>query len=211
MAKKSSHECKVVVVGGGAVGKSCLTLQFIQGAFVDSYDPTIEDSFRKQCIIDDKAVLLDVFDTAGQEEYMAMREDFIRPGEGFLLVYSITSKHSFEEIKLFQHRILRVKEKDSFPIIVVGNKCDLEGERAVLIEEGEQLARQFGCRFIETSAKSGANVEKAFYDIVREIREYERDSTSDAGDVNGTGGRSNKEIGEQDLDRATSRSKCAIM
>lgn len=70
-----------------------------------------------------------------------MREDFIRPGEGFLLVYSITSKHSFEEIKLFQHRILRVKEKDSFPIIVVGNKCDLEGERAVLIEGAYHLQK----------------------------------------------------------------------
>lgn len=72
---------------------------------------------------------------------MAMREDFIRPGEGFLLVYSITSKHSFEEIKLFQRRILRVKEKDSFPIIVVGNKCDLEGERAVLIEGAYHLQK----------------------------------------------------------------------
>ena len=160
-----------------------------------------------------------------------MREDFIRPGEGFLLVYSITSKHSFEEIKFFQQRILKVKKKDSFPIIVVGNKCDLESERAVSTEgayhlhiarysmtttltedtEGEQLARQFGCRFIETSAKSGANVENAFYDIVREIREYDRDSTSDPSNVNGTGGRSNKVTGEQDLDRATCRSKCAIM
>jgi small GTP-binding protein len=75
--------------------------------------------------------LLDVLDTAGQEEYSAMREQYMRTGEGFLLVYSITSRQSYEEILVFQQQILRVKDKDYFPIIVVGNKCDLEGERQV--------------------------------------------------------------------------------
>jgi len=74
---------------------------------------------------------LDVLDTAGQEEYSAMREQYMRTGEGFLLVYSITSRQSFEEITTFQQQILRVKDKDYFPMVVVGNKCDLEGEREV--------------------------------------------------------------------------------
>lgn len=153
------REYKLVVVGGGGVGKSCLTIQLIQSHFVDEYDPTIEgtylpllcntrrnltlsivhanlstpqpDSYRKQCVIDDEVALLDVLDTAGQEEYSAMREQYMRTGEGFLLVYSITSRQSFEEIMTFQQQILRVKDKDYFPIIVVGNKCDLEGERQV--------------------------------------------------------------------------------
>jgi GTPase KRas protein len=125
------REYKLVVVGGGGVGKSCLTIQLIQSHFVDEYDPTIEDSYRKQCVIDDEVALLDVLDTAGQEEYSAMREQYMRTGEGFLLVYSITSRQSFEEIMTFQQQILRVKDKDYFPIIVVGNKCDLEKERAV--------------------------------------------------------------------------------
>ena len=142
-----------MVVGGGGVGKSCLTIQLIQSHFVDEYDPTIEgaspsipslllstnnsnkldltDSYRKQCVIDEEVALLDVLDTAGQEEYSAMREQYMRTGEGFLLVYSITSRQSFEEIMTFQQQILRVKDKDYFPIIVVGNKCDLEGERQV--------------------------------------------------------------------------------
>lgn len=89
------------------------------------------DSYRKQCVIDDEVALLDVLDTAGQEEYSAMREQYMRTGEGFLLVYSITSRQSFEEILTFQQQILRVKDKDYFPIIVVGNKCDLESERQV--------------------------------------------------------------------------------
>lgn len=89
------------------------------------------DSYRKQCVIDDEVALLDVLDTAGQEEYSAMREQYMRTGEGFLLVYSITSRQSFDEITTFQQQILRVKDKDYFPMVVVGNKCDLEGEREV--------------------------------------------------------------------------------
>ncbi|KAL8940466.1 MAG: hypothetical protein Q9211_002263 [Gyalolechia sp. 1 TL-2023] len=128
---KFLREYKLVVVGGGGVGKSCLTIQLIQSHFVDEYDPTIEDSYRKQCVIDEEVALLDVLDTAGQEEYSAMREQYMRTGEGFLLVYSITSRQSFEEILTFQQQILRVKDKDYFPIIIVGNKCDLDAERQV--------------------------------------------------------------------------------
>ena len=99
---------------------------------------SVTDSYRKQCVIDDEVALLDVLDTAGQEEYSAMREQYMRTGEGFLLVYSITSRQSFEEIITFQQQILRVKDKDYFPIILVGNKCDLEKEREVS-QEGASL------------------------------------------------------------------------
>lgn len=210
MASKFLREYKLVVVGGGGVGKSCLTIQLIQSHFVDEYDPTIEDSYRKQCVIDEEVALLDVLDTAGQEEYSAMREQYMRTGEGFLLVYSITSRQSFEEIRVFQQQILRVKDKDYFPIIVVGNKCDLEGEREVSTEEGRKLARDFGCRFIETSAKSRINVENAFYDIVREIRKYNREITGGAGGAQRPNGPS-KEMGVQDPDQDAGCCKCVMM
>jgi GTPase KRas protein len=170
------REYKIVVVGGGGVGKSALTIQFIQSHFVDEYDPTIEDSYRKQCIIDDEVALLDVLDTAGQEEYSAMREQYMRTGEGFLCVYSIISRNSFEEISTFYQQILRVKDKDYFPVIIIGNKCDLEHERAVTMQEGYELSRQFGCKFMETSAKHKINVDEAFYALVREIKRYNRES-----------------------------------
>jgi small GTP-binding protein len=114
----------------------CLTLQSLWGGFFFKHiriltRNTHTDSYRKQCVIDDELALLDVLDTAGQEEYSAMREQYMRTGEGFLLVYSITSRQSFEEITTFQQQILRVKDKDYFPMVVVGNKCDLEGEREV--------------------------------------------------------------------------------
>ncbi|CCG82170.1 RAS small monomeric GTPase RasA [Taphrina deformans PYCC 5710] len=180
------REYKLVVVGGGGVGKSALTIQLIQSHFVDEYDPTIEvrrhtdsaiDSYRKQCVIDDEVALLDVLDTAGQEEYSAMREQYMRTGEGFLLVYSITSRSSYEEILTFQQQILRVKDKDYFPIIVVANKCDLETERQVTQQEGRELAKSFGCRYIEASAKQRINVDESFYNLVREIRRYNKEQS----------------------------------
>ncbi|KAG2227360.1 hypothetical protein INT45_004315 [Circinella minor] len=169
------REYKLVIVGGGGVGKSALTIQFIQSHFVDEYDPTIEDSYRKQCVIDNETALLDVLDTAGQEEYCAMREQYMRNGEGFILVYSITSRLSFDEISIFYEQIRRVKDQDLFPVVLVGNKCDLEMERQVSSQEGKDLARTFGCPFAETSAKQRIRVDDTFYDAVREIRRINKE------------------------------------
>ncbi|GAA5795132.1 ras-like protein 1 [Helicostylum pulchrum] len=178
MSNKSAswivREYKLVMVGGGGVGKSALTIQFIQSHFVDEYDPTIEDSYRKQCVIDEETALLDVLDTAGQEEYSAMREQYMRNGEGFLLVYSITSRMSFEEIETFHQQICRVKDRDRFPMVLVANKCDLDSGRQVTSQEGKELADYYGCEFVESSAKERINVDQAFHAVVRDIRKYNK-------------------------------------
>jgi GTPase KRas len=158
------------------VGKSALTIQLIQNHFVDEYDPTIEDSYRKHAILDGEAVILDVLDTAGQEEYSAMREQYMRTGEGFLLVYSVTSRSSFDEIAQYHQQILRVKDADVYPMVIVANKCDLVHDRQVSVEEGEELARQLQCDFIETSAKLRVNVEDGFYQLVRQIKQYSKEA-----------------------------------
>lgn len=109
----------------------------------------------------------------------------MRTGEGFLLVYSITSRSSFEEVSTFHQQILRVrvmsscanlqvKDKDYFPVVVVANKCDLEYERQVQPHEGRDLAKRFGAQCIETSAKQRVNVDDAFVAVVRAIRRYQR-------------------------------------
>ncbi|KAF9053259.1 ras family-domain-containing protein [Panaeolus papilionaceus] len=166
------REYKLIVVGGGGVGKSALTIRFIQGHFVDEYDPTIEDSYRKQCVIDEEVALLDILDTAGQDEYLAMREHYMRTGEGFLLVYAINSRGSFHELTGFHEQILRIKDQDWFPVVIVGNKCDLEYERQINTSEGRDLAARFNCTFLEASAKLRVNVDEAFVALVREIRKY---------------------------------------
>ncbi|KAH3744251.1 Ras GTPase [Pelomyxa schiedti] len=172
MSKTSSQlEYKLVVVGGGGVGKSALTIQFMQNNFIEEYDPTIEDSYRKPAAIDSEPTcILDILDTAGQEEYSAMRDQYMRTGEGFLCIYSITSRLSFDEINTFKDQILRSQDKDKVPMVLCGNKCDLELERKVTNDEGSELAKSWGCPFMETSARTRTNVENCFYELVREIR-----------------------------------------
>eukprot|EP00005_Dracoamoeba_jomungandri_P003592 CAMPEP_0174249720 /NCGR_PEP_ID=MMETSP0439-20130205/60_1 /TAXON_ID=0 /ORGANISM="Stereomyxa ramosa, Strain Chinc5" /LENGTH=187 /DNA_ID=CAMNT_0015329613 /DNA_START=84 /DNA_END=647 /DNA_ORIENTATION=+ len=172
-------EYKLVVVGGGGVGKSALTIQLINHHFMEEYDPTIEDSYRKQVEIDNETCLLDILDTAGQEEFSAMRDQYMRTGEGFLMVYDITTRSSFDEITAFREQILRVKEEESVPMVVVGNKCDLEEARVVATSEGSELAKAFKCPFLESSAKARVNVEESFFELVRVIKQSQKGSNAE--------------------------------
>ncbi|TFJ98597.1 AMP deaminase 1 [Platysternon megacephalum] len=176
-------EYKLVVVGAGGVGKSALTIQLIQNHFVDEYDPTIEDSYRKQVVIDGETCLLDILDTAGQEEYSAMRDQYMRTGEGFLCVFAINNSKSFADINLYREQIKRVKDSDDVPMVLVGNKCDLP-TRTVDTKQAQELAKSYGIPFIETSAKTRQGVEDAFYTLVREIRQYRMKKLNSSEDGN---------------------------
>ncbi|KAF3422814.1 hypothetical protein E2986_01034 [Frieseomelitta varia] len=157
---------KLVVVGDGGVGKSAITIQFFQRLFVTDYDPTIEDSYIQHTEIDKQWCILDVLDTAGQEEFSAMREQYMRKGDGFLLVYSVTDKQSYENVMFFYTQILRVKDKDACPMLLVANKVDLVHLRKVTEEQGRELAHQLGIPYIETSAKDPPlNVDAAFHEV----------------------------------------------
>ncbi|KYO47736.1 ras-related protein Rap-1b [Alligator mississippiensis] len=161
------REYKLVVLGSGGVGKSALTVQFVQGIFVEKYDPTIEDSYRKQVEVDAQQCMLEILDTAGTEQFTAMRDLYMKNGQGFALVYSITAQSTFNDLQDLREQILRVKDTDDVPMILVGNKCDLEDERVVGKEQGQNLARQWNnCAFLESSAKSKINVNEIFYDLV---------------------------------------------
>jgi len=167
---------KLVILGEGGVGKSALTIQLTQNHFITEYDPTIENSYRKQLAVDDETSMLDILDTAGQEEYSAMRDQYIRTGQGFLIVYSITSELSFSKINSTYEQILRVKEEDSFPMVILGNKCDLDRDREVLTSAGQEFSKRVGIPFFEASAKNRINVEEAFKELVREIRKANNQS-----------------------------------
>ena len=156
----------IYVLGGGGVGKSALTLRLVTDNFAEDYDPTIEDSYRKQIKVDGRPATVDIVDTAGQEEYNAMRDSWIRNGKGFLLVYSITNRGSFEEMETIMDEMTRARDDDNIPLVLAGNKCDLDGtDREVTKEEGQKLADQWGVPFFETSAKNSENVHKAFSNL----------------------------------------------
>jgi len=163
------REYKIVVLGSGGVGKSALTVQFVQGIFVEKYDPTIEDSYRKQVEVDAQQCMLEILDTAGTEQFTAMRDLYMKNGQGFILVYSITAQSTFNDLLELREQILRVKDTDNVPMVLVGNKSDLEDERVVGKDQGGSLAHQFNCTFFETSAKSKFNVNEIFYDLVQQI------------------------------------------
>lgn len=86
---------KIIMVGSGGVGKSALTLQFMYGDFIEEYDPTKADSYRKKVVLDGQECFIDILDTAGQEEYAAIRDNYYRSGEGFFCVFSVTEAESF--------------------------------------------------------------------------------------------------------------------
>ncbi|XP_065184265.1 ras-related protein Rap-1A-like isoform X2 [Sycon ciliatum] len=163
------REYKLVMLGAGGVGKSALTVQFVQGIFVEKYDPTIEDSYRKSVDVDGQQCMLEILDTAGTEQFTAMRDLYMKNGQGFALIYSIQSQQSFSELGNMREQILRVKDATDIPIILVGNKCDLEDERVISAAQGQQQAELFHCEFIETSAKAKINVTQIYYTLVRQI------------------------------------------
>ncbi|KAK6617911.1 hypothetical protein RUM43_014140 [Polyplax serrata] len=161
---------KVIMVGSGGVGKSALTLQFMYDEFVEDYEPTKADSYRKKVVLDAENVQIDILDTAGQEDYAAIRDNYFRSGEGFLFVFSITEEDSFQATQDFREQILRVKNEENIPFLLVGNKCDLEDKRKVSYAEAKSRADQWGVPYVETSAKTRENVDKVFFDLMREIR-----------------------------------------
>ena len=126
---------------------------------MEKYDPTIEDSYRKQVEVDGQQCMLEILDTAGTEQFTAMRDLYMKNGQGFVLVYSITAQSTFNDLQDLREQILRVKDSEEVPMVLVGNKCDLEDERVVGKDQGMNMARQFAqCSFMETSAKAKIGV-----------------------------------------------------
>ncbi|VDK84803.1 unnamed protein product [Dibothriocephalus latus] len=130
-----------------------------------------EDSYRKQVNIDGETCMLDILDTAGQENYSAMRDQYMRTGEGFLLVFAVNNAKSFEDIEQYREQIKRVKDADEVPMVLIGNKVDLQ-VRTVDAKNAQSVAREYGIPYVETSAKTRQGVEDAFFTLVREIRKF---------------------------------------
>ena len=130
------REFKVVVLGSGGVGKSALTVQFVSGHFMEKYDPTIEDFYRKEIEVDNTPCVLEILDTAGTEQFASMRDLYIKNGQGFVVCYSLTNHQTFQDIKTMKDQIVRVKGTDKVPILLVANKVDLEMQREVPTVEG---------------------------------------------------------------------------
>lgn len=175
----SNNLFKIIIVGSGGVGKSALTLQFMYDEFVEDYEPTKADSYRKKMIMDDEEIQVDILDTAGQEDYAAIRDNYFRSGDGFLCVFSITEQESLTNAQELREQILRVKNDENIPLLLVGNKADLTDRRVVSFEVASDQAQQWRASYIETSAKTRQNVDVAFNELVKEVKKR-RDSQVNA-------------------------------
>jgi len=164
-------------MGFRSVGKSSLTIQFVDGKFADSYDPTIENTFVKNIKIKGQEYTLRLVDTAGQDEYSIFPEAYALDIHGYVLVYSINSQKSFEVVKVIYEKLLDMTGKVHVPIVLVGNKVDLHMERCVSYEEGKQLADRMVADFVEVSAKDNAAVTDFFHKLIISIEKGGHDST----------------------------------
>ena len=160
---------KIVMLGSGAVGKSAITVQMVSGHFLSSYDPTIEDSYRTTINVNNQDIILNILDTAGQEEFYALRDQYMRSGDGYIIVFSITSVTSFLEVNAIKEQLNIVLDSDDntlIPIILVGNKCDLEEYRQVQSSDAQRLAEEWKVKYFETSAKNKTNINRIFEELV---------------------------------------------
>ncbi|XP_015676528.1 GTP-binding protein Di-Ras2 [Protobothrops mucrosquamatus] len=164
---EQSNDYRVVVFGAGGVGKSSLVLRFVKGTFRDSYIPTIEDTYRQVISCDKSICTLQITDTTGSHQFPAMQRLSISKGHAFILVYSVTSRQSLEELKPIYEQICQIKgDTESIPIMLVGNKSDEDHNREVQTADGEAMAKKWKCAFMETSAKMNHNVKELFQELL---------------------------------------------
>jgi len=183
---------KIVILGGGGVGKSCLTFRLVHDSFVEKYDPTIEDSYRKDNFaVDGESVSIEILDTAGQDTYAGMRDLYYKSGDGFLMVYSVTDSSSLEDVKERYQAMLdacSATPQTAKPVLFIGNKCDLDNDRVISKEQAREVAQELGGGRIghhETSAKNNIMVTEVFQDIVRIIKRGEETNGGGGGGKDG--------------------------
>ena len=182
---------KIMILGGSSVGKTSLRIVFREGFFIEpsKYDPVTESTCSNRKMVDDQETIVDVWDIgAGINPFNAklMKDLCVKGSEGFILVYSITSKESFNELRNIYNEIQLIKdncyennenndeirEKVKIPIVIVGNKKDLETGREVSEEEGKELAKEFNCPFIEVSSMDVPLANESLFLAIREIRKF---------------------------------------
>jgi small GTP-binding protein len=159
---------KLLIIGESAVGKSCLLLRFAEDSFSETFLSTIGIDFKVRPVeIDGQKVKLQIWDTAGQEQFRTITKAYYRGAHGIMLVFDVTKRETFEQTRQWMASI-RENVTDEVATILIGNKSDMP-DRIISREEGEGMAKEFGVEYFETSAKSGEGVESTFIHLATGI------------------------------------------
>lgn len=163
----------VAILGDEGVGKSSLITQYVSRTFVET-DPTIEDVYRTEVLLDEQALIVEIFDST--KEYTPFTDQMVRKASCFIFVYSLCSRATISGLQKYRQPILQHEGQDEKPILIIANKCDLETAREVSLSEGQKLATNLNCAFFETSAKENTNVENAFTYLLREVMKIRKET-----------------------------------
>ena len=162
--------CQILLLGDMAVGKTCLINRYTNGVFKEEYISTVGfDYYTKQEEINNKTVQVKLWDTAGQERFKTLTPSFLRNAEGVIIVFDVTSQDSFDNVKGWINSIKSNLGEKIIPIIIVGNKIDMENMREISKEDGKKIASENDFKYFETSAKTGIGVDEAIKEIVNQI------------------------------------------
>mmetsp|Transcript_9656 Transcript_9656/g.33217 ORF Transcript_9656/g.33217 Transcript_9656/m.33217 type:complete len:198 (-) Transcript_9656:81-674(-) len=167
--KKSRMVIRILMIGDSSVGKTSLVVRYDEDTFSTKYMTTIGVDYRDKFVtIDDQNVKLQIWDTAGQEQFRTITRSYFRGAQGIVLVYDITDRGTFNSVRSWMAQINEHADGQVNKILV-GNKCDNSSARKVSADEGRKLADEYGVRFIETSAKQNVNVTEAFRAIAQQV------------------------------------------
>ena len=164
--------CQILLIGDSSVGKTSLIQRYANGIFKEEYLATVGlDYYTKQEMINNINVLVKLWDTAGQERFKALTPNYFRNAEGVVLAYDVTNSESFENLKFWINSIKsNLGEKNIFiPIIIIGNKIDMEDMRDITKEDANKFAKENNYKYFETSAKTGEGVDEAIRDLVNQV------------------------------------------
>ena len=190
---------RMMLLGDSNVGKTSILKRYCKNQFSESYISSMGIDFETKYIkVGKKTINLQIWDTAGQERYKVIAKNYYNKSDGFIIVYDITNKNSFDSISNWVKDIKELASYDNKNIIL-GNKCDLENMRQISKEEGDNLAKKYNCQFFEVSAQSGKNIDKSFLCLVQSILKDGNNSNSS---------RRGSEIDKQSYSENNKKRKC---
>lgn len=164
----STKKVQVAVVGDGGVGKTSMIVRYIYDGFKSSYDPTLINNYTATVRLQDRVVEIDIADTAGQEDYRALRDRYIADADVMLVVFSLAESLSLQAAENLLEEIQLIRDEEHFKFVLAGNKCDIDpSERQIVNADAEALAARYGGKFIETSARTNVGINEVFLEIAR--------------------------------------------